>query len=602
MRGVSVVLALVMLLPAPAMASHMSQYLWYPNSHDVVGTVAEPDFAATSVLGPRLANCVIDVPLGGIFSGGCGDDALRTSLGTTIAPGCTGTGRNGEPERRLPGQCGLWNIGSSPQGNVVLPPGTIPAPVSEPGMGSGHFPGRYAGTVRFLDGSLDSETTQNPGTGGPTNMVALNRYLRDLGVGPWVLPGDNLLWAWYGDWTDLNGNGVVDACYQTCNDAMQNEFVWLGNCAAFGPSGNAAYAVSHGYCQEDPNPNAPGSRACDVASGENGPCAKARIDVWVFPGNHNPGTLTDTPGEQVVDWTFRVGDCSTPPTCDEDSTGCEDLCSGDPLLDNQAYVTPDGLSMDDRTGDNGAANLGDDTARQWAGNLGNVGTYYGDDGLLETLVVVYGVNCAVGTPNGLDLGKPAGADGGCTFLDVDKTAALNPTVEQLLIGDPEHPTGGLKGALRGVWDTSVPCPADLCEPADGELLRTVDAIVNSRTVYEATLGPQQGLADDLLVNPGWSREPNSPPRSYRDAAGALHAVEESYPGTAYGDCEAISVGDPRNPTPDPDTASLAAQQRGFCNLGAGGLGTAYNAFGSRARGWLDLQPLRHLFHGTPVII
>jgi hypothetical protein len=594
-----VILAAALALPAPAMASHMGQYVLYPTSHDVLGTVAEPDFQATEVLGPRVMNCVVDLPLGGAFSGHCGDDALRTGLGETIAPGCTGENAEGTPAERLPGQCGLWTVGLRPSSVAVIPPGTVPPPISERGMSNGQWPGRYAGAVRFLDGIIDQEAGNNPVTGGPTNTVALNRYLSEAGLAPSILPGSTYIWAWFGEWTDHNHNGVVDACFATCTAGAEvNEFIWRGGCTSFFELPNHAFAEANGYCAQDPNPNALGSHACEI--GEGGPCANAKMDFWMFPGNHNPTFAGDMPGNQVLDWALRLGDCTGPPSCDDDSTSCDDgQCAGDPLFDIQNYVTPDGLGMDDRTGDNGAANVGDDTLRQWAGNQGNIGTFYGDDGLLITEIVVYGYNCATGTRNGLDLAALAGTAGGCTFVDVDRYPSVNPAIESLLVGGEDYPNGGLKGELRRLWQVAPP-PCGTCQTP--LIPEKVDSIVNSETVYEATLGPQQGHVNDLLIDPGWSREPNSPARTYLDAAGVAHTVAESYVETWFGSCEDIPVGDARNPTAAPDAFSLEAQHRGFCNTGPTGLGSAYSAHDTRARGWLDLQPLRHVVHGTPVTV
>jgi hypothetical protein len=582
-------------LPSAAFASHMGQYILYPVAHDAEGTVYEPDGASTSVLGPTVTNCVVDLPLGGGFSHKCGDDALKTGLGELIAPGCTGDDGAGGPIARESGQCGIWTVGLRPNSVAVIPPGTVPAPISEQGMGAGKFPGRYSGTVAFLDGAIDSDLTQNPGTGGPTNMVGLNRILREQGVGNWVIPGDSMLWAWMGQWTDLNGNGVVDACFATCTAGAEvNEFVWWGNCLAFGPAPNAVFAVTNGYCAQDPNPNIQGSRECDIAAGEEGPCANAGMSFWIFPGNHNPGMATDTPGEQIVDFALRLGDCSTPPTCDDDSTGCEDVCSGDSFLDIQDYVTPDGLGMDDRSGDNGAANVGDDTARHWAGDLGNVQTHYGDDGFLETEIIVYGYNCAVGTPNALDLGTAAGTDGGCTFLDVDIYPTANSDAEAALVGTgDDYPNGGLKGQLRATW---LLVRDGLGVPNTLPISNLEESVVNGQDVYLATQGPAQGGADDIAIDPGFSREPNQGTRSYVDAAGVSHSVTESFLGTVHGDCSGLPPGDPR-------AGSDEAEHRGFCNTGPGGLGSAYSAWtGSVGRGWVDAQPLRHAFVGAPITV
>jgi hypothetical protein len=590
--------ALMMAVPSVAMASHMSQYLLFPVAHDLLGSVHEPDGQSTSVLGPTVSNCVVDLPLGGSFTGRCGDDALKTGLGEFIAPGCTGDDGEGGTVARQSGQCGLWVVGVRPQSVPVVPPGTVPAPASEQGLGAGQFPGRYSGTVRFLDASIDQESTQNPGPAPGTSMTALNRFLDEAGIGNWILPGDAMIWAWLGDWTDLNGNGVVDACFATCtlgwlSGSQQNEFVWLGNCLAFNGVPNALFATQNGFCKEDPNPNVAGSHAC-APLGSDGPCANAGMAFWLFPGNHNPGVTSDSPGAQAVDFVLRLGDCTTAPTCDDDSTSCEDnTCFGDSFLDVQDYVTPDGLGMDDRSGDNAVGNVGDDTARNWAGNLGNVGTYYGDDGFLQTEVVVYGYNCALGTLNGFDLGTAPGTDGGCTFLDVDKYPTMNGDLEALLAGGEDYPNGGLKGQLRGAWEFVAYGQPLL---PTNEMLRLADSVVNSQDVYLATQGPLQGSLDDQYLNPGFSREPNVGAATYKDASGATQTVRESYLGTVHGDCVNLSLNDTR-------ANSTEAAHRGYCNRGPGGLGTAYSAWsGTVGRGWLDVTPVRHAFVGTPITI
>jgi hypothetical protein len=592
-------IACITLLPATALASHMGQYVLYPSSHDHQGTILEPDGATTSVLGPALANCVVDLPSGGGFSGVCGDDAFKTGLGETIAPGCTGDDGAGGPLRRENGRCGLWTVGLRPNSVAIIPPGTVPAPISEQGMGAGKFPGRYSGTVRFLDGAVDNDITNNPGTGGPTNVISVGRYLRDAGIGNWILPGSGYQWAWYGEFTDRNGNGVVDACHATCVvGAEENEFVWLGNCNAFPGVYNGPYAKGAGFCKEDPNPNTLDAHEC--APDEAGPCAGTTIVFWVFPGNHHAGIGVDLPGNQPLNYVLRLGDCIGPPTCDDDDEGS---WGGDTIFGIQDVIHPDG-ALDDRTGDNGAANVGDDSTRQWAGYVGNVGSWYGDDGFLETQTVIYGANCAQSEsfPWFYDLGSPAGTEGGCTFLDVDHYPAVNPTIEEALIGSgDDSPNGGLKGTLRSLW-LVVAYGASVPFPDTSTQTRLIDSVENSETMYIATQGPLQGQVDDLTA-PGVSREPNSPARTYLDAAGAPHTVSERYVGTSYGSCEALPVGDARNPTADADLISLEYQHRGFCNTGLTGVGSAYSAYQTEiGRGWMEVQPLRNLVMGTPITI
>lgn len=412
-----------LLLPQPALAAHLSQYAWNPLTHDMMGMSFEPDGASTAVLGPTVRNCVIAT------AGAC-NDALAG--GRVVAPGCTGPGG-----RAVDGQCGLWTVGAKPNSITVVPTGTVPAPLSVQGAGRGHGPG-ILGRFTLVDGVLDSEHGQNPVTGGPVRVLGLQRLLQEAGMNAQVLPGQNMVWAWYGDFEDLNGNGVIDACHQTCSAAMANEFVWRGSCTEFAGGYNGDYAEAHGFCKQAPNPNVDGSHAC--APAEEGPCANAHIAAWYFPGNHHGYALGDLPGRQVVRWVTRGFDCDTPPTCDDEAREV----AGDPLLDDPHEVNADAV-LADRSGDNGPNNVGDDTARMWVGHLGAIQPAYGDDGLLGTLVAVYGVDCAAapGLPQGFDLATPVGTPGGCGLVDVDLYPSLHPAFEGLL--------SAAKAAARSAW-------------------------------------------------------------------------------------------------------------------------------------------------------
>ncbi|HEV8359386.1 MAG TPA: hypothetical protein VGR28_02915, partial [Candidatus Thermoplasmatota archaeon] len=308
------VLAAVVALPSVATASHMGLYVNDPLQHDLSGQVPEPDGLATSVLGPTLQNCVVAVLSAPGESAACGQ-----AFAGTVAAGCTGL-ENGAPVRRLDGQCGLWTVGAPRPNGLSVPivtpalgPGKIPAPISEPGTG-------VAGPrLRFLDGRLDGEFAQNPGGAGGTQVIDYNQLLAGLaaGMGPVpaltplapfasaVLPGDRDVWAWYGEWQDLNGNGVVDACYAACRGTT-NEFVWLGSCPEYyGP--RSVEAIEAGVCAEDPNPNAtPPGTACGLSDVEE-LCAQTEITFWIWPGEHGgPGLLQDAPGVDAVEFVEQL--------------------------------------------------------------------------------------------------------------------------------------------------------------------------------------------------------------------------------------------------------------------------------------------------------
>ncbi|HEV8360794.1 MAG TPA: hypothetical protein VGR28_10110, partial [Candidatus Thermoplasmatota archaeon] len=626
MRHVLVaLLGALVALPGAALATHMGQYANDPLERDLQGQVAEPDGVVTSVLGPRVANCVVELPSRDGFEGRCQGEPRGTGLQPdgAIAPGCTGADANSQPVRRLDGQCGLWDVGAprpngvwAPVAGPQLGPGRIAPPISERGMGAGAYPGRYAGPVRFLDARLDADFVQNAATGGPTWVRDYNQLLQDLAGGgmtptplgaplppaeplqPFagaVLPGQHYVWAWYGQWDDRNGNGVVDHCFGGCHPfdgAGINEFAWLGSCMAFEDL-RVPEAISAGICIEDPNPNLdpPGMPCADP--GSLLACAGTTMAIWVWPGNHHGNGMTgDMPLSQpLFSWinTGKPLNCSDPPTCDD-----EDLAyNGDPLLGRQDEVAADG-TYHDRTGD--GADDGDDTARQWSGYLGGDSTYYGDDGLLVTMVQVTGVNCAATDgATGYDLRAHAGGPGGCTFVDVDKYPTVSPFAEHLLVGDPEEPTSGLKAIGRSAWIM-------VRERGPG-LMKTIDAVQNGALTYQLTQGSLRGKLDDQFVDPGWSREPNSPPRTVVNGlTGESLTVAEQFVGATYRSCEDFPVGDARNPTAEPDLASLEAQHRGNCNVYQDGTADPYRDYRATASGWIDITSYRGLTMNNPVTL
>jgi hypothetical protein len=581
----------VLVVPG-ALASHMSEYRYDAVQHDAQGTVPEPDGLSTTVLGPSLTNCVLELPRQGSFGGRCGDDAAGpTGLGTTLAPGCTGDDGDGNPIRREDGRCGLWTIGvgSAPTGGALSTGGgVVPAPLSEPGMGAAQAPGRHRGPVRFLDGRITWTVPQLPA--GPSMSVDVARVLREVGVvDGTVLPGEGLAWTWYGQWTDLNGNGVVDHFSPgTAGAGQSNEFAWLGGCAISRDASRNPQAILDNLCIEDPNRNLvpPGTACADPASTST--CAGTSMAAWLFPGNHHAdanaaGHFVDMPGLQVVQWVVRLGNCSAPPTCDDFDRDY----AGDPLLGTQAELTAD-IIFSDRTGDTGNAGQ-DDTDRGWLGGVGYASNFYGDDGFLVTEAQVYGVNCRGGAaPWRYDLLAAPGEPGGCSFLDVDRQSSLNGEAEAALVGDPQHPDGGLKGIVRGAW-LLIRDGSDT-----GPLLRFLDSL-NSSELYAARQGPLLGEADDSLLDRGWSREPNAP-----SVVVAGKTIDERFPGVSYRACEALPVGDARNPTEDPDPASLEAQHRGWCNAGPGV--PAYEAYRVAPRGFVDAHPVRDVLYLRPLTL
>lgn len=576
----ALVLAAVLLAPV-AGASHMGLQRGDPVQHDQQGRSDEPDGLRTSVLGPTLTNCVLELPGTG-FAGRClRDPVSRPGFAATLAPGCTGSDGDGQPLRREAGQCGLWTVGVRDGGVQTVPAGVVPPPVSERGMGGASAPGGYTplkgSTLRFLDGRIDAASQV-----ATTFVLDVNHAGADLaGLGDHVLPGDAIVWAWFGQWTDRNGNGVIDALTPGSAGPTANEFTWLGSCTGRDGARNPD-VIAAGVCQEDPNPNlAPPGEACaDPAS--TSPCAGATLVAWLFPGNHHSNALSgDAPGNQLVAWASHGFSCAGPPACDDAD---RDL-RGDPLLGAQAEVAPD-MTFQDRTGD------AQDAERQWVGGTGATSTFYGDDGLLVTLVAVYGVDCPASQslPWRWDLTAPPGQPGGCTFLDVDRDATVSPAVETLVVGDPEQPTQGLKGLARGAWllvrDGTGTAPAQ----------RFLDGLVQGAAVYETTQGPLRGTLDDILLAPGWSREPNTPPQTLADGT----TIEEEYVGVRYRACSALPVGDARNPTAEPDLSELEAQHRGWCNASPSG-GVPYDAYrGAAYRGWNDAHAMRSAVFLVPI--
>lgn len=445
-----------MLLLPPGGANHNLAYRYNPVEHDDIGRSDEPDFLTTSLFGRQVENCIAEIPVSGTFIGHCTRGiSIFPGQMATVAPGCTTDGPNG-PERRQSGLCGLHSVGLSAGGYFspipivgLVPAATVPEPISVRGMAGDRAPGALTptkgSTIRLFDGFLTPMVAQR---GVPLRLfLEVNHKVSDasgtvgspLSHGNLVLPGGSWLYLWYGEWKDLNGNGVIDHFTPGSAGPGVNEFAWLGSCTTFEGTRNPQ-AIRDGLCREDPNPNAipPGSACADPDDPFR--CAMTTIDGWFWPGSHHTwppaviGLPVDYPGQQIVNH-FLFGCFDYPGGCDALD---EDL-HGDPLLGPQGSMRPDTRGMD-LTGDPA------DSVRQWWNYGGDHTSFYGDDGLLVTSVQLYGVNCV------RDAGLPSVHDiGSCTFTDVDRQFTIAPLAEQILVGSHEQPTGGLKAAARSLW-------------------------------------------------------------------------------------------------------------------------------------------------------
>ena len=428
-------LAAAMAVPTTAVAGHITYYRYNPVEHDDQGRSDEPDGLGTSVLGPAIAGCNVEIPVGGAFASRC--NLAASPDGRVVAPGCTGDGPNGAAVRRQSGQCGLWTIGAG-YTSTVVPPDTIPPPASELGQGGDRAPGLAASKhvpIRFLDTQV-FWASQPPGSLPNTHQLALTRILQDLGaqlgqhlpMEHGIVPGDAIVHVWFGEWTDLNGNGVIDHFTPGTAGANLNEFTWLGNCQGFAGE-REPDSIAQGLCKEDPNANvAPAGAPCaDAAS--TVACARSTVLTWLWPGNHGAnGIASDFPLSSVGNW-LLAGDCDA---------ACQD--EFDPLLGPQGDLTPEIRGIIDATGDP------DDAVRRWYSGTGGTTSFY-DDGLLVSMVTITGINCDERAAT------LAGTLGACTFRDVDRYPSLDPALDDLLLGPgSDDPNGGLKGDLRGAWN------------------------------------------------------------------------------------------------------------------------------------------------------
>ncbi|MCA1814084.1 MAG: hypothetical protein LC624_09055 [Halobacteriales archaeon] len=550
-------LALVLALPVPAMASHMSQYRYTPTSHDDLGRSDEPNFAgATGLLGPAVSDRVIDANRDGLAEG--------YAVGAPAAPGCTD-----DAGREPSGLCGLWSVGLGEYtAKQVVPYHTA----GTQGMSGNAAPGRFTptkqDTVRLLDGRVDMDLAPAGGTGGAVYFDANHAFsdspaggvLAAAGAGPTILPGGSGIWAWYGDWTDKNGNGVIDELESPDPQDpggvdASNEFVWYGNCVGYQ---GAPPLDGQAYCVDDPVPG-------------------TTLPVWIVPGNHhgycngvlvvqycgstNPLSWGDVPGRQAVCLVNIVAGQALPFICPTEVRDTEDFDAelasfGDPLLDDPSRVSADG-TMDPRPADPDIA------ARQYVYGLGWQTEFY-DASLVTTTTVITAVTHQSAVDKGLatwyDLRQ-------ASFTDVDRSTTWSPLAESLF-------DGTAKPAVRSQWvfarDTAQPAAStedallnsrllnDLCD--DSYLgvcpLGPVDSLLPPGTVPDTTHGLTSG-------NPGLGREPNT---RFDIAPGAVY---NAYP-----------------PGTTPGLAPGQEELLGYLN--------DYRGFASAYHAWVDINPL----HGT----
>jgi hypothetical protein len=396
----------ILVLSPPAFAGPMTSYNTLPSEHDDQGRSSEPDLQATQVLGPVTRNCVLYSSDSG-FPRCVRDDLLPPAppgRSAELAPGCTD-----DAGRQVSGRCGLWTLGGSLLGT--------------PGMSGSAAPGRFSATkatqFRFLDVHMDQ---QDPATG---SRFELNAKLGDGGGfaalatvspdhGSPFVAGPTSVWAWYGNWTDKNGNGVIDhlSCGNDCVTPA-NEFVWAGQCrdhlGAVNPS-----AIAKGYCK--------------VPFG--GPI---RIVGWAYPGGHNAFQTPDAP--------LLASTCTGAGTPAVQCTDPVGKTQGDTLLENPGVTTPDWF-FPDRSGDP------DPQLRGW--HLTEAyPVYYYDHSVITTLITVGIVNpgSATGTPYYPSAGQ---------HIDVDRYTTWAPAFEKFL-------NTFVKPTMRTTW-CFAPAPPGTITP------------------------------------------------------------------------------------------------------------------------------------------
>jgi hypothetical protein len=441
------VLALALAAIAPAaVASHASQYHTNPVERDDQGRSDEPDFQATSVLGPRLRNAVLDLDLDGRAAP---DEALPPPPGEAdvVAPGCTT-----DTGRVFSGVCGVCTVGAF----GAIPPGALGCVTADMGPPPGAYTPTRNTRIRFLDVRHDA-MAQVPGYG----MVRLdvNHKTADLSNDPRIpsfVAGPGATWAWMGDWQDRNGNGVIDH-----SNGPANEFVWRGDCTDFTGRRNPGP-----HCATDPL----GASFVGFAwpGGHRAECG-----LFVVGSVYACAAGGDLPGSAAVCYldghALGVLGGLVFNACRSQAT------DGDPLLGPQGSIAFD-ARFSDRTGEGHPHVRGWDYDQGWP-------TWTYDVSIAGTLLFVG----AYGAP-----ADPAGAHGvrveEARFLDVDRHRALHPDLEALVQGQA-------KPAAR----SSFALVRDLDAAAN---------LARDAAVRDVRL--RTGPLDDALLAPGWAHEPNTP--------------------------------------------------------------------------------------------
>jgi hypothetical protein len=508
---------------------HMSSYHTLPTEHDGLGTVLEPDRACTTVLsgrGSNLCSKMMDTNLDGFAEPDSGAPS-----GKFLAPGCTS-----QAGRELQGLCGL----STTTGTGI-------------GIDQGYGPGitgKGARTVRFLDARASPVATAGV---GPPIRVDSDGKVRDSGaqaalgsvdlVKP-VAPGPQSVWAWYGTWSDRNGNGIVDHLGAGNGNGVStaNEFVWNGRCAQ-GPSDPDGGPATPSCA---PDPDRPTAVAFVYPGNHHGSCGgmvdPLGITCAIVPADA-PGRQAVAAGDVLLPNAFPLTGCSTFFYTGL-ATGCanrigeidaeDEVGFGDPLLGEQQSLVPDGV-YNDATGASNSSDRNLFYGMGWP-------TWFYDDSTLITVTFVSALGCPVDVtnPNRVVLA-------GCRFVDIDHYGGINPTTEDLL-------TKTVKPVARSNWvtvrDGAFAPAASIAQMAGSNAAPEAAAIA--------------GTQDDALFNPGWSREPNAP--------------GDSYPGATRAPCTGPDAGE--------------RTHRGWCN--------SYADYRSGRMPWTDMQAAKTTVAFGPV--
>ncbi|MBI4394454.1 MAG: hypothetical protein HY556_11775 [Euryarchaeota archaeon] len=224
---------------------------------------------------------------------------------------------------------------------------------------------------------LDARISQAPLS--PARSYAIDGGFYVSAITGWsantLPPGENLLFAWFGWFNDLNLDGRID------DDCMQrpgyvagaDEFVWAG------------------IMEERPH----------------------RLVAWILPGNHTAGQMPDPLG----------------------SSGPSEPIDALPLMGFPGSLSPD-LSLDDRSGNQyGVYPQACPADTFQVAGSGFASMYYDSALLSETEIVVAAFPMDGSAVVGLDPFAPLGYDlGEARFIDVDHYEALNPSIADLWQG------------------------------------------------------------------------------------------------------------------------------------------------------------------------